>query len=652
MNPTSCVMKLCSLSMAAMLAAMVPAGAEPVSPAFTYQGRLNQSGSPANGQFDLKFELYSSATGGTPLGSPVTLLSQTITGGLFSADLNFGGPAVFDGTAYWLAISAKPAGAAVFTPVPGRTAIRPAPYAVHSLSAGTVKDGAVTTGSLANGAVTAAKLAGSAVGLPQLNAAGTPASGQVLASTGTGLSWVTPPGGDGTGPWQLNNTFAYYNNRVGIGTDDRFSQSMLTVRTTGPTAGMEHTNGNVRMATYAGPYTIDGGLLGTISNHPLGFFVNNNAPSMTLVANGNVGIGTTAPVAKLDVYGDQMTWGVSKYGHGTRQMLNLWGEEFGIGVQSATLYHRSATAYAWYAGGVHHNDTYNSGGGTTLMTLDGTRGLDLGSRLGKQIGFWGGDTPRQFCMGIQAATLYQRVGNQGGDAFAWYKGGVHNDGQRNSGGGVTLMQLDEESGLTLSGRNMAFTRPSSGVAWVNGSGTMLGNIHRFGSVDSNLYFSNAGTLNLTGLYLAPSATSFTSTSDERLKSDIEPITGILDKIKNIRVAGFNMAGLQADPETGRKKILEKRAPRTTKDGKVIKQEIGSIAQDWIKDFPELVTEPVSEDDHYGLAYDRIGVVALGAVKELHQQIRQRDEQIATLEARLARLEAILSKSAPAPAGAN
>jgi len=60
-------MKLCSLALAALLAAMVPAGAEPVSPAFTYQGRLNQSGSPANGQFDLKFELYSSAAGDTPL---------------------------------------------------------------------------------------------------------------------------------------------------------------------------------------------------------------------------------------------------------------------------------------------------------------------------------------------------------------------------------------------------------------------------------------------------------------------------------------------------------------------------------------------------------------------------------------------------------
>jgi len=500
---------------------------------------------------------------------------------LFSADLNFGGPAVFDGTAYWLAISAKPAGAAVFSPVPGRTAIRPAPYAVHSLSAGTVKDGAVTTGSLANGAVTATKLAGSAVGLPQLNAAGTPASGQVLASNGTGLTWTTPTP---PGPWLLNGTFAYYN--------------------------------------------------------------------------GNVGIGTTTPVAKLDVYGDQMTWGVSRYGHGTRQMLNLWGEEFGIGVQSATLYHRSATAYAWYAGGVHHNDTYQSGGGTTLMTLDGTRGLDLGSRLGKQIGFWGGDSSRQFCMGIQSATLYQRVGDQPGDGFAWFKGGVHNDNRYDAGGGQRLMTLDEESGLSVmrkvTATKMELTTASGGVAWVSptaGAPTLIAHIHRNGQ-DDRLYFSNAGASDLSGVYLGRFATSFTSTSDERLKSDIEPITGILDKIKNIRVAGFNMAGLQADPETGRKKILEKRPPRTTKDGKVIKQEIGSIAQDWIKDFPELVTEPASEDDHYGLAYDRIGIVALGAVKELHQQIKQRDEQIATLEARLARLEAFLSKSAPAPADAD
>src|SRR5207249_3603732 len=123
--------------------------------------------------------------------------------------------------------------------------------------------------------------------------------------------------------------------------------------------------------------------------------------------------------------------------------------------------------------------------------------------------------------------------------------------------------------------------------------------------------------------------------DERLKFDIEPVTGILDKIKDIRVVGFNMATLSADPATGKMNIDRNPAPRTTKDGTVIKHQIGTIAQDWIANFPELLVEPKSDEEYYGLAYDRIGVVALGAVKELSKIVSQKDAEIARLTAELA-----------------
>jgi hypothetical protein len=48
--------------------------------------------------------------------------------------------------------------------------------------------------------------------------------------------------------------------------------------------GIEHTDGTVRLGTYAEPGF--GGWLGTISNHPLNFFVNDGFPSMTIDGNG------------------------------------------------------------------------------------------------------------------------------------------------------------------------------------------------------------------------------------------------------------------------------------------------------------------------------------------------------------------------------
>ena len=37
--------------------------------AFTYQGKLTENGSPANGEYDFRFGLYGAASGGTPLTS-------------------------------------------------------------------------------------------------------------------------------------------------------------------------------------------------------------------------------------------------------------------------------------------------------------------------------------------------------------------------------------------------------------------------------------------------------------------------------------------------------------------------------------------------------------------------------------------------------
>ncbi len=213
-------MNLTLPSLLALLALSLTAAADPIGSAFTYQGRLDQNGAPANGSFDLKMELYDAAADGNLVGAAAELPAQTIVGGLFSAALDFGGPLVFDGTAYWLAISAKTAGAPAYVPVPGRTAIRPTPYAIQALSAAAVKNGAVTSSSLANGAVTGAKLAPAAVGLAQLSAPGVPVAGQLLAYDGTGLSWVNPSGGGGgTSPWLVTGSTVHYSaGKVGIGT--------------------------------------------------------------------------------------------------------------------------------------------------------------------------------------------------------------------------------------------------------------------------------------------------------------------------------------------------------------------------------------------------------------------------------------------------
>ncbi|HET9493722.1 MAG TPA: hypothetical protein VFR15_05785, partial [Chloroflexia bacterium] len=65
----------------------------PVGTGFTYQGSLKNGGNPANGQFDFQFKLYDALSGGGQVGSTLTVGNQTVTGGLFTVQLDFGAAA-------------------------------------------------------------------------------------------------------------------------------------------------------------------------------------------------------------------------------------------------------------------------------------------------------------------------------------------------------------------------------------------------------------------------------------------------------------------------------------------------------------------------------------------------------------------------------
>jgi hypothetical protein len=103
--------------------------------AFTYQGQLNDSGSPADGRYDLTFTLYSFTNlPGTILAGPITNAAVTVTNGLFTTTLDFG-PGVFTGTNYWLQIGVRTNGGTTFTALSPRQQLTPVPYAIFANTA-------------------------------------------------------------------------------------------------------------------------------------------------------------------------------------------------------------------------------------------------------------------------------------------------------------------------------------------------------------------------------------------------------------------------------------------------------------------------------------------------------------------------------------
>jgi hypothetical protein len=114
--------------------------------AFTYQGRLDQSGSPASGTYDFRFRLYDDgdAGEGTQLGE-VEVGDMSVSSGLFSVELDFG--SAFDtGTATWLEIGVR-AGTSTgsYTTLSPRQVVNAAPYALYARSIPLSGSGSATT---------------------------------------------------------------------------------------------------------------------------------------------------------------------------------------------------------------------------------------------------------------------------------------------------------------------------------------------------------------------------------------------------------------------------------------------------------------------------------------------------------------------------
>src|ERR1035438_3854054 len=99
--------------------------------AFTYQGQLQNNGSPANGSYDLTFTLYSLKSGGIGVYGPLTNSTTGVTNGLFTTTLDFGS-GVFNGASWFLQIGVRTNGGASFATLTPRQQVTPTPYAIYS----------------------------------------------------------------------------------------------------------------------------------------------------------------------------------------------------------------------------------------------------------------------------------------------------------------------------------------------------------------------------------------------------------------------------------------------------------------------------------------------------------------------------------------
>ena len=278
--------------------------------------------------------------------------------------------------------------------------------------------------------------------------------------------------------------------------------------------------------------------------------------------------------------------------------------------------------------------------------------------------------------GSTSVDQHLHVENSGGDAMLRLRGNTnygvlftkHSDGSLTgyvgSGGAVNLgasnigicaslaggMIKFQTGGTSASNERVAIN--SSGMMTFDGGGSSYpwgGSFREDGSGSDNsvrLFFegdngvsnrtfsimSENGKLRVSGggtagsatgtqlVYLAStSSTSWTSGSDIRLKENITEIPSVLDKIKNYRCARFNFIGDDAS------------------DIQNIK--FGFIAQDWLTDFPEVISkstqdadDPTDTTEYYGMQYTETIPVLLKAIQELVSKVEVLETEVAVLKA--------------------
>lgn len=296
---------------AALLAA--PLSAMAIGTALTYQGTLEDAGSPANGAYDLQFTLLDGANAAV-VGAPVLVVDNVnVVKGVFTVQLDFGATA-FTGANRRLLVGVRPGpSAAAFTLLLPPTALNPSPYAqvseaaeiAASIANNTVNSAKIVDGSVAAVDVNSAQVqrriaapcaAGNAV--RAVNADGTVVC-QAVGAANLALPFaatVTDPGtvfsiannGDGTSLEGVNNTttsnVAAVRGIVSSTSPGGFSSAVR---------GVNNGTGGLGVGVYGSQAGSGWGVYGVTPNG-LGVYGNASANGIGVYANSNTGTGLQA----------------------------------------------------------------------------------------------------------------------------------------------------------------------------------------------------------------------------------------------------------------------------------------------------------------------------------------------------------------------
>ena len=276
------------------------------SSSFNYQGKLTETGAAATGTYQFQFKLYDAVAGGNQVGSTLSDVSVNVTDGNFSANLDFGA-AAFSGGDRYLDVSVRKTAGDLYTPLTPRQKINSAPYATKAAKAAdaeAVGGQSAATIATAIQAVNSATSANTASTIVKRDATGKIVIGGIQFGDGTSMTSAATSGSAILATpniWTGTNTFSAGisagNNpitNVGnpVNANDAASKIYVDANTIKFVPGVEQlsvgdANGTAPMINLRGGSTCCSGPGG---HTPAWFKVFQNG---SFVATGNLGIGVS-----------------------------------------------------------------------------------------------------------------------------------------------------------------------------------------------------------------------------------------------------------------------------------------------------------------------------------------------------------------------
>jgi len=328
------------------------------------------------------------------------------------------------------------------------------------------------------------------------------------------------------------------------------------------------------IATSAGGYFVGSAVNDWIFRNEGGAsikFGRGTTTDVTFDSSGNVGIGTISPADKLEVNGNLRVDGVVTCLQGICSPNNVIRLTPNLHLNSAAGY---ATIVNWDNGTTGSNMTFRVGNGASAdifyVLANGTvrASGELTSTMASGYGQSRYVAGNYGIINRNDGSDYYILLTNAGDQYGIWSG-LRPFRINNGSGYVYISDLTVNDGMFRSGTRSNFLLALQG--------------------DRNMVlYDNGGAVWASG----------TSTSDIRLKKNVKDIGKVIDKLEKIRAINFNF-----------------------KDDESNKREIGVIAQELEKDFPELIY--TDQKSGYKLVdYPKLTVLLLQAVKDLRAEERE------------------------------